>query len=236
MMKMSTRESAEHAPRRRRQADRRPALVAALRAAGRPLSVDEVAAAIGTSVPTARFHLSLLVSAGQVARVARRRGSAGRPAWGYTVAAASPATPTTAGPGDGDVAYRQLARVLAAQLDGAEGAAAAAREAGRRWAATVAPDAAPVARTPAEAMDALTRMLDDAGFAAEADASAAEIVLRRCPFEEVAREHRAVVCGVHLGLVEQAAASVGGGLAVDGLEPFRSEAPLTCAVHLSLRT
>jgi predicted ArsR family transcriptional regulator len=226
MMEMHKRESRH--PRRTprpRQADSRSVLLDALRAAGHPLTVAEAAAAIGTAESTARFHLSLLVSAGLVERTPVRSGSAGRPSWlyGATLIAPPPAeTPTP---------YQELARVLAAQLNGEAGAAAAAREAGRRWADAVPPAAlAPAASAP-EALDSLAGMLDGLGFAPDAP-SGDEIVLRACPFEAVAREHRSVVCSVHLGLVERAAKAIGGGIEVAGLEPFRSERPLACAVQL----
>jgi predicted ArsR family transcriptional regulator len=224
-MKMGTVESRA---RRSRQAERRPALLAALRAADRPLGVEEVAAAIGVAVPTARFHLSMLVSSGQVERVARRSGTAGRPSWGY---AASP-EPRPGGSEPG--AYLDLARALASQLDGVAGASVAAREAGRRWADGAPGTTAERASSPAEAVASLARTLDGLGFAPEPDLAAREVVLHACPFEAVARDHRAVVCAVHLGLVERTAAAIGGGIEVDGLEPFRTEAPLTCAVRLRL--
>jgi predicted ArsR family transcriptional regulator len=122
--------------------------------------------------------------------------------------------------------------VLAAQLGGVAGAAAAAREAGRRWGDAMPEVALAPAASSAAAMDALTAALDGLGFAPEPRPSEREIVLRACPFEAVAREHRAVVCGVHLGLVERTAAAIGGGLVVEGLDPFRSEDPLACAVRL----
>lgn len=227
MMEMQERESHERRPteRRPRQADSRAVLLDALRDAGRPLTVAEAAEAIGTVESTARFHLTLLVSAGLVERTPVRSGSAGRPSWQYSLArAASP-------PAEAPTPYQELARVLAAQLDGEAGAAAAAREAGRRWADAVPPASLAPASSPPEGLDSLAAMLDGLGFAPDAP-SGDEIVLRACPFEAVAREHRAVVCGVHLGLVERAAKTIGGGVEVAGLEPFRSEQPLACAVQI----
>lgn len=218
MMKMA---HVESRPRSPRQPESRLALLEALRAAGRPLSVAEAARAIGTAESTARFHLSLLVSSGAVVRTPVHSGSAGRPSWQYTAAATS----ATADP------YRELARVLAAQLDAEAGAAAAAREAGRRW-AEAGPTPAGASSVPADPVGSLTAVLEDLGFAPEARRGSNEIVLRACPFEAVARDHRAVVCGVHLGLVERAASEIGGGLDVDGLEPFRTEQPLSCVVRL----
>ena len=122
--------------------------------------------------------------------------------------------------------------MLAAQLDGNSGAAEASREAGRRWAEAQSADPVPQASSPAAAIAALTDAFDRLGFAPDRPTRANEILLQACPFESVAREHRAVVCGVHLGLAEQTAAAIGGGLGIDGLDPFRSEQPLTCAVRV----
>ncbi len=229
-MKMPTSESRPQ-QRRTRQPDRRPALLAALRDAGRPLDVAEAAAAIGTAESTARFHLSLLVSAGQVVRTPVRRATAGRPSWRYEPAHERAATEAAAAPGAPD-GYQALASVLAASLDERAGAAAAAREAGRRWAEAVPSGSLAPATDADAAVGSLTDMLDGLGFSPEPASADNEIVLRSCPFEAVAREHRSVVCEVHLGLVERAAASIGGGITVDGLEPFRSDRPLACAVHL----
>ncbi|HEY5629390.1 MAG TPA: helix-turn-helix domain-containing protein [Candidatus Limnocylindrales bacterium] len=226
---MPTRESRPSRHPQRRQPGRRAALLAALRDAGRPLTVEDAARASGIAASTARFHLSLLVSAGEAERTPVRSGSAGRPSWQYT-ASAPPSPAAAANPGP----YEALARVLAAQLDGETGAAQAAREAGRRWADTLpAKDLLPAA-SPAEAVAALTDAFDHLGFAPARPPTPDEIVLRACPFESVAREHRAVVCGVHLGLAEQTATSIGGGVTIDRLEPFRSEQPLTCAVRLRI--
>ncbi len=240
---MMTMKPVQPRPPRARQPGRRSAVLAVLRESDRALRVDEVADAVGIAVPTAQFHLSILIGSGLAQRAPHRSGSAGRPSWCYLAAdpARAPArgaAGTGAGaPGTGDAApapaYQELARVLAAELDGRDDAAAVARDAGRRWA-----DAMPAAGEPPQpspdpeaATASLARVLDHLGFAPEPRPDAGEILLRACPFETVAREHRSVVCGVHLGLVEQAAAAIGG-IAVDGLEPFRSTLPLTCAVRL----
>jgi predicted ArsR family transcriptional regulator len=205
-----------------RHANRREALLETLRAAHGPLTVGQAASSIGTTVSTARFHLALLVSAGLVIRRPLRSGAAGRPSWLY-----APGAP--AGASD---PYREFSRALAAQLDEADDASGAAREAGRRWAAVVAEHGLPRAATRPEAVASLTAMLERLGFAPDPCAAEDEIVLHACPFEVIAREHRGVVCGAHLGLVEQAAETIGGGIVLAGLEPFRVELPLTCAIRL----
>lgn len=223
---MITMKQGESTPKRTRKTGRRASLLAALRDAGRPLTVEEAARASGIAESTARFHLSLLVTAGEAERTPVRSGSAGRPSWQYA-AASRPRRPATAD----DRPYEELARVLAAQLDGKAGAAEAAREAGRRWAEVLPPEALRHAAGREAAIGSLADAFDRLGFAPDRPVSPNEIVLRACPFEAVAREHRAVVCSVHLGLAERTAAAIGG-IGVDGLEPFRTERPLTCAVRL----
>ncbi len=214
----------ESRPRPSRRPNRRSALLAVLRAADHPLRIDEVSAAVGIAESTAQFHLSLLVSAGLASRTPTRTGVAGRPSWRYT-AAPEAATASVD-------SYQDLALALAAQLGGGARAAVVARDAGRRWADTIPPGVVEMAATPAQAVAALATALDGLGFAPETAADGREIVLHACPFEAVARQQRAVVCGVHLGLVERTAAVIGGGICVTGLEPFRSEQPLACAVRL----
>ena len=224
---MITMKRRESAPARTRRTGRRALLLAALHDAGRPLTVEEAARAIGIAESTARFHLSLLVSAGEAERTPVRSGSAGRPSWQYSEFAG----PRAADPPD-TAPYQELARVLAAQLDEATGAAEAAREAGRRWTEALPTDAVRPAATPAAAIGALVDAFDRLGFAPDRPSRPDEIVLHACPFESLAREHRAVVCGVHLGLAERLAASIGGGIAIDNLDPFRSEQPMACAVRV----
>lgn len=200
-------------------------MLVALRTAPQPLSVDELARSAGIAASTAQFHLSILLSSGEAVRTPSRTGSAGRPSWRYAAAPAERSSPADP--------YQELARVLAAQLDGEQGAAAVARDAGRRWADAVPVEALMPASNPEQARAGLTRVLDGLGFAPERGEDADEILLRACPFEAVAREHRAVVCGVHLGLAERTAAAIGGGIAVAALEPFRQDQPLACAVRLA---
>ena len=226
-------------------AESRAELLAALRAAGRPLSVADAAALLGLHPSTARFHLDLLVSAGLVARETERRGTAGRPRIRY-VARNAPAPdgapssgtrgPDAAGPsGDaaGEAGYRRLARVLADQLSGLEDPGRAARDAGRRWVEAL--DVAPGGEAdldPDAAVTQVAALMDRLGFSPDRPAGGDLLLLRRCPFEAVARDHRAVVCGVHAGMLEQTFERLGGAVEVTGLRPFASEDPLLCVVGL----
>ena len=237
-------------------AESRSVLLTALRTAGRPLSVTEAAEVLGLRPGTARFHLDLLVSAGLVDRQAERRATAGRPRIRY---AARPAAtgdghepPAPAASDDG---YRRLASVLAGQLSGLDDPAGAAREAGRRWiegagagpeasglgagatapgpeAGGVVPGASAGSLPADDAVTAVAGLMDRLGFAPDLPVVGDRIQLRRCPFEAVARDHRAVVCGVHAGMLEQTFERLGGAVGVTRLEPFASDDPLLCVVHL----
>jgi predicted ArsR family transcriptional regulator len=220
-------------------ADSRSALLAALQAAGHPLGVTEAAEAIGVGESTARFHLSLLVSAGLVTRTADRRASAGRPFLRYApadppgpVAVDEAPVPAAQSGSTAPGRYEELAGLLASQLDGTVDPGAAAREAGRRWMPEL-PAVADAARARGDGPVAVvTGLMDRLGFAPERVAGSDEIRLRACPFEAVARRHRAVVCGVHLGLLEQTVAGLGDGTVVGRFEPFVTEDPLLCVVGL----
>ncbi len=61
--------------------------------------------------------------------------------------------------------------------------------------------------------------------------SGQELVLKRCPFQEVATTYRAVICSVHLGLIRGALTELGTGVEADSLEPFAE--PGACVGHLT---
>src|SRR5262249_27258771 len=131
-----------------------------------------------------------------------------------------------------DIDYRELARVLSAQLARSADAGQQAELAGRRWAAAI--DQAhlpsdPV--TPEVAIEAVTGVMDDLGFHPVADDP--RILLRRCPFAELAREQRQVICGVHLGMLKQTFESLDTSMTVDRFDSLVQDAPLLCVVHLT---
>jgi predicted ArsR family transcriptional regulator len=78
----------------------------------------------------------------------------------------------------------------------------------------------------------LVDMLDDLGFAPERLAANGDqqIGLRHCPFLELAENRTAVVCPIHLGLMQGAMESWGAPVTVDRLEAFAE--PDLCVAHL----
>lgn len=208
----------------------RMALLAALDRAGRPVPVGEAAESVGLHPNTARAHLERLVDVGLAERSTERRSTPGRPRTFY---AAVPGALGNAS-ADDQASYQQLAALLAGELAMVADPRVAAVEAGRRWAKAMAARTWPSAPDVATTVAALVDLLTELGFD-PADRGAPESIdLRRCPFAEVARDNRAVVCGIHLGLLQETAERSGGPVRIAGLDPFVEEAPLRCVVRLRL--
>ena len=209
----------------------RQALLTVLRHQGRPLDAAEAGEAVNLQRNTARVHLDVLVSAGLVSRRLEQRTTPGRPRVLYEVAR----SPASGSDRTADSGYEALARVLADQFTGVADARKEAIRAGRRWA-----DVLDVGRLPqrslssVEAVRIAAEILGNLGFEPEPvpTADPDRILLHRCPFAEVARENRSVVCGVHLGMLKATFERLDTTLVVDGLDSFVAEDPLLCVVRL----
>ncbi|MCV7101874.1 transcriptional regulator, partial [Mycobacterium palustre] len=84
-----------------------------------------------------------------------------------------------------------------------------------------------------EAIDRLIEMLDDLGFAPERRTAKGEqqVGLRHCPFLELAETRGAVVCPIHLGLMQGALEAWAAPVSVDRLDAFAE--PDLCLAHVS---
>lgn len=206
-------------------APRRAELLALLRASAEPLTVVEAAEAVGLHTNTTRLHLDLLVQVGLAERVTEQRTSPGRPRTLYR-AAAQPAEPD-------DDSYRALAGVLADGMAATKDPGRAAIVAGERWARALDERAGPTGATQSVAVE-LAQLLVELGFEPELDLPHGLIRLHRCPFAEVAKSNRTVVCGVHLGMLRATLERLGAASERVELESFVTEEPLLCLVHLDL--
>ena len=210
----------------------RQALLELLTRRGKALDAYEAGTAVGLHSNTARAHLMQLVAAGLVVRVAEERAKPGRPR--VLFRAVHPPPHVAILPSVG-VDYRELSRVLADQIGADADAREKAVEAGRRWAAAV--DVSPRPRhalSRAEAVGAVVDVLRNLGFDPESSAGDEPgcIRLRRCPFADIARENRSVVCAVHLGMLRETFEKLNANVAVGELRPFVSDDPLRCEVDL----
>ncbi|MDO4412612.1 metalloregulator ArsR/SmtB family transcription factor [Cutibacterium sp.] len=135
----------------------------------------EVAADLGIHPSTARFHLDRLVKQGRAETTRRHRAARGRPHTVFTVVN-----------DEGPRAYRLLARMLVEEVAASDDPTATAARIGRRWGRRHRGD--------------VVTVLDEMGFSPAYDAG--EIVLRHCPFLDLALDHPQVVCALHCGVIE----------------------------------
>jgi predicted ArsR family transcriptional regulator len=191
-----------------------------------PRTIAGLADELGLHPNTAREHLDGLVAQGLATREQAPAQGRGRPAWRYTAAADL----LEADPRVRD--YAGLAAALAGHLartspdPAADGLAA-----GREWGATLVDSRSPRPSGPgATARHRVVDLLDELGFAPDADPAATTVALRRCPLLDAARQYPQVVCQVHLGIVRGALERHGGDPEPTALLPFAE--PGACRLHL----
>lgn len=209
-------------------ASRRREVLRVLRMSPDPMSIAAIADVLGVHPNTVRFHLDSLVGDGQVEHVELDRKGPGRPPLMFRAVRQMDR--------GGTRHYRLLAEVLATAFAAEPDAGAKAVAAGRAWGQKLdsSLEAVPAGATSAEeAIDHLVNMLDELGFAPERRTADGEqqVGLRHCPFLELAENRTAVVCPVHLGLMQGAMDAWGAPVSVDRLDAFVE--PDLCVAHLA---
>jgi predicted ArsR family transcriptional regulator len=185
-----------------------------------PVGRDEAAAAAGVGRALAVYHLDKLVEAGLLTasyqRPPGRSGpGAGRPAKLYSRSDREFAV--TVPPRKYELAAQLL--VQAVESDPSGQSRAALRDAARRLGAELG------SRFRHE--DGLQEALAGHGYEPRRGGDGV-IRLRNCPFHQLAGQHREVVCGMNLGLIEGILA----GLEADGLRPALDPRPGHCCVAI----
>jgi predicted ArsR family transcriptional regulator len=191
------------------------------------MGIHDLAAAVRRRPNSVREQLVELMTVGLVLRSAAPAAGRGRPAFQYVAAPGADEAQRAASSDD----YRSLAAVLAGQIARLPGAAEASVSAGERWGSALAEG--PAVAGDRAAVDRLIGILQEAGFAPDRPDPAGPIELHRCPFDPVARAQPGVVCGVHLGMIRGALATMGSAIDVERLDPFVR--PDTCLAHLAAR-
>jgi predicted ArsR family transcriptional regulator len=196
-----------------------------LRSSPAPMSIIAIAEQLGVHANTVRFHLDGLVADGQVEQVEPGRRGPGRPPLMFQAVRQMDR--------GGTRHYRMLAEILTEALAADRNARAKAMAAGRAWGKTLESNAKPGRAASAdEAIERLVGVLDDLGFAPERRTSDGEqsIGLRHCPFLELAETRSAVVCPIHLGLMQGALETWAAPVSVDRLDEFVE--PDLCLAHI----
>jgi len=128
--------------------------------------------------------------------------------------------------------YRLLAEILSSALAADLNSQAKARAAGRAWGRRLEspPEGGISAK---ESIERLVELLDELGFAPERRAGTGEqqIGLRHCPFLELAENQTAVVCQLHLGLMQGAMETLASPVSIGWLQAFVE--PDLCVAHLT---
>src|SRR6476646_2821492 len=200
---------------------------------GRAVGRDEAAAAAGVSRALAAFHLDRLVKDGllipEYRRLSGRTGpGAGRPAKLYRRA---PREVSVTLP---ERRYETAARLFAETLDrvaaGDDGPPRELRDAAHEVGEEAGVNAAKTAGRPRSRSgrrDAVMAALRDRGYEPFAGEKS-EIRLRNCPYHALVDEHRPLVCGMNLALVE----GVVDGVGAIGLEARLDTQPGRCCVTI----
>jgi predicted ArsR family transcriptional regulator len=194
------------------------------------VSRDEAAQAVGISRELAAFHLDKLVELGMLdvefRRLSGRQGpGAGRPAKLYRPSArqVEVAFPDRRY----ELAGHLLARALEENLTpSAEALDRAARHFGEELGAQARRH---LGRRPSRdrLLQQAVTVLQSYGFEPSVDGG--EIRLRNCPFDALAREHRQLVCGMNLALLE----GLLSGLRTEALRARPAPEPGMCCVVVS---
>jgi predicted ArsR family transcriptional regulator len=189
------------------------------------LDARELATRVGLHVNTVRVHLSVLADAGLVETETLPPRGRGRPRLAYRAVG----EPTD----DGGRRYRLLAEIqttLVARYDGE--ATERLEEIGEGGGRHLVEWPAPGDRlSDAEAIERLLVLLDDIGFQPELETGRHRVLMRPCPFLELARRHQEVVCPIHLGLMRGALDELGATTRATRLQPFVRDD--LCVAHLA---
>jgi predicted ArsR family transcriptional regulator len=192
-----------------------------------PVSRDEAASAAGIGRALAVYHLDKLVESGLLTasyqRPPGRSGpGAGRPAKMY--ARSDREFAVTVPPREYELAARLL--VQAVEADPSDRSRTALAGAARRLGTELGSAFRPAAGEGDAAGQSVKGVLTQQGYEPCGDDGV--IRLRNCPFHQLTEQHRELVCGMNLALVE----GLVEGLGADGWRPALDPQPGQCCVAI----
>lgn len=183
----------------------RYAIYLELARSSRPQTTADISESLGLHANTVRPHLERMRDVGLLDVEVGGRGDVGRPQHRYSIAAKAPSL------GLEPPTMPVLARMVLAMADRLNATADDAEAVGRDEGVH---RAAPYERAPST-LEALVSDLDRLGFdpvvtdEPGGDEAAAVVAFANCPFEDLAREHPDIVCGLHKGLIAGFVARMG---------------------------
>jgi predicted ArsR family transcriptional regulator len=181
-----------------------------------PVTASGLARHLGQHANTVREHLDALVERGLAERWSGDSRGRGRPAWRYS--ASGQAREPDARVRD----YAALALVLAEHITrSSRHPEAEARAAGTAWGRLLTDGSD--RRSPLSARRRTVALLAEMGFDPLLRSRGDEVLLRRCPLLDVARQQGRVVCSAHLGMIAAAFEAHGGDGDRVGLVPFAED-------------
>lgn len=196
----------------------RARLLDVLRTSERPFAADELAVVLGLHPNTVRAHLDVLEDAGLVSASREERTRPGRPRRLFTAV-----------PEEAEHEHELLAAALASSLEPLPDGDALAAASGRSWGHVLVERLEPGREPTAPAcVQRVVSLLQRRGFAPEVAGD--EIVMRRCPFRDLAERYPRVVCSLHAGIIDGALAELGAPVEVERLEPWVT--PTSCVARL----
>jgi predicted ArsR family transcriptional regulator len=165
--------------------------------ADRPVGIAELTDRLKLNHNAIRQHLTKLVAADLVVEQRAAATGPGRPRLQYTV------DPTAESRWDAIGPYERLAALLTETITSGEPPIEIGRREGRRDATQ---------STSQEPVDVLTESMARRGFdpTVQSRGAGADIILHHCPYASTAIAAPEVICRLHLGIAEGAAAAVGG--------------------------
>lgn len=201
----------------------RGALLQTLQAQTEPTTLAALVAASGLHANTVREHLDGLMHDGLANRHSETPSGRGRPAWLYEATGRDASAVSE---------YAGLAAALAATIQRTSASPTEdAVTAGLEWGHELARErGARPAPSAVAARREVVLLLDEVGFAPQADARSSVVRLTRCPLLEAAHKYPEVVCGVHLGIAQGALEEYGAD--PDGTELLPFDEPGACRLHL----
>jgi predicted ArsR family transcriptional regulator len=213
--------------RHRALADPSRARILAELADASPLDARDLAQRVGLHVNTVRVHLKALAEVGLVEAETLPPQGRGRPRVAYSASADARE--------EGGGRYRLLAEILTALVARlGPGTSGQSEEIGEAWGRYLVEAPPPFASlSDDEALSRLLELLAKIGFQAQLDQGIRGrwLLMRPCPFLELARSHQDIICPIHLGLMRGALAELGAKVRATKLEPFVQ--PDLCVARLA---